>query len=158
MLKWPGTPWSAFTDLCQHWKGSVVLAVWYSSLLGWEHSPKWLPKEKNIIKTKAQSINEAWSWKTANWTSISLWEANQLPEHTKVPCSCVTGPVPSQGQQLGTPFLCAFHQFISLQYWHHWCHTQLPTSLICHHVMFWWCHTLLGGNQHACVQMLSRNP
>ena len=138
-----------------HQKGLVVLAVWCSNLLRWEHSPDGYPSKGMSYKLKLDQLMMHHHGKqqtkqvfTLSWAYL----ANPVPWHTEVPCSCVQGLVLCEGQQCGMPTPCAFillYPFSSDVTGV----MQLPSSLIHHHVMLWWCPTLLGGNWHACIQL-----
>ena len=85
----------------------MVLAAWYSNLLELGTLYQWLPKQMNVIRTKAWLVNSAWSWKNSKLKQIIslnlVFLTNPVWEHTEVPHGFASSLVLYKDQQLGIP-------------------------------------------------------
>ena len=122
----------------------MVLAVWYSNLLGVGTLSQWLPKQMNVLRTKAQSITSTQSWKNSKLKQVVhlgwAFLANKVWECTKVHHYCVLSPVLSQNQKLGTSPLhvsTLLHLFNNDVTPSHPCHQHVMMQSFGNIMLFW---------------------
>ena len=160
---WLEMPQSAFAPLCWHWQGLVVLPVWYSYLCELGTLSWWLLKKMRLLKTKVWLLNGSQSGKTVNsmfgvlfiefsWKSWCK-DASKYPVFSETWKPLALEPWP------GSPSPLCLLPVISLQYWCHWHHMQLPTSPTHHPVMSHDVILYFGGKpMHMCPNLGVEHP